>query len=72
MNKITTKTTRAELIELLNDAEERALGSYHELLEVRGKLNAAVNRMGDNKPWKLLALAFALGIAATLVVGAVS
>lgn len=60
--KITTKTTRAELLELLNDAEERALGSYHELLEVRGKLNAGVNQMGDNKPWKLAGLALIVGI----------
>lgn len=60
--KITSKTTRAELLDLLNDAEERALGSYHELIEMRGKLNSAVNSMGDNKPWKLATLAFAVGI----------
>lgn len=60
--KITTKTTRAELIKALEEAEARALGSYHELLEVRGKLNAAVNAMGDNKPWKLASLAFVTGI----------
>lgn len=59
---VTTKTTRAELIEALNEANERALGTYHELLEVKGKLNAAVDQMGDNKPWKLAALAFVAGI----------
>ena len=61
--KITAKTTRAELIKALEEAEARALGSYHELLEVRGKLNTAIAEMGDNKPWKLAVLAFVVGIA---------
>jgi hypothetical protein len=69
--KITTKTTRAEMLDMLNDAEERALGSYHELLEVRGKLNAAIAQMGDNKPWKLVGLALIVGIIHGYIANAV-
>lgn len=71
MMKITSKTTRAELLKAYMEAEERALGSYHELLEVRGKLNAAVAQMGDNKPWKLAAIFYVAGVAAGWVIGAV-
>lgn len=64
---ITSKTTRKELAELLEAAEARAEGTYHELVETQGKLrralDARVDRMGENKPWKVLALGFAAGAA---------
>lgn len=50
------KKTKEELIELLQEAEQRGIDTFHELLEVRGKLNAKVDSMGGNKPWKLVAL----------------
>lgn len=55
--------TKEELIELLQEVEQRGIDTFHELLEVRGKLNAKVDSMGDNKPWKLAGAALAIGVA---------
>lgn len=57
------KKTKEELIELLQEAEQRGIDTFHELLEVRGKLNAKVDSMGDNKPWMLAGVALAIGVA---------
>lgn len=57
------KKTKEELIELLQEAEQRGIDTFHELLEVRGKLNAKVDSMGDNEPWMLAGVALAIGVA---------
>lgn len=78
--KITTKTTRAELIKIAQDLRDEATGWHQraksledELEQARDMIadivnrnafaaNARIDRMGENKPWKLATLAFVAGI----------
>lgn len=61
--KITSKTTKAELVEFIKDLRDEATGWHQEAETLRRALDARVDRMGERKPWKVLALGFAAGAA---------
>jgi hypothetical protein len=77
--KLDPKATKAELIKIIQDLRDEATGWHQRAKTLEDELagqfaenaslvNAKLHRMGDNKPWKLVALAFIAGVVAGWVV----
>jgi hypothetical protein len=77
--KIDPKATKAELIKIIQDLRDEATGWHQRAKSLEDEVaglfaenaslvNAKLHRMGDRKPWKLVALTFVAGVVAGWVV----
>jgi formate/nitrite transporter FocA (FNT family) len=80
--KLDPKATKAELIKIIQDLRDEATGWHQRAKTLEDELaglfaenaslvNAKLHRMGDRKPWKLIAITAGIAFGMGVIVGVV-